>query len=73
MKEEFRWIKGFEGYYMVSNLGRIYSFPRYDNMMRKHGGYFISTQISPNGYEIGRLYQTLYIILIINKIIYYCI
>ena len=55
MKEEFRWIKGFEGYYMVSNLGRIYSFPRYDNMMRKHGGYFISTQISPNGYEIVHL------------------
>ena len=55
MKEEFRWIKGFEGYYMVSNFGRIYSFPRYDNMMRKNGGYFMSAQISPNGYEIVHL------------------
>lgn len=55
MKEEFRWIKGFEGYYMVSNLGRIYSFPHYDDLMRKHGGYFMSTQISPNGYEIVHL------------------
>lgn len=55
MKEEFRWIKGFEGYYMVSNLGRVYSFPRYDNMMRKHGGHFVSTQIAKTGYEIAHL------------------
>lgn len=55
MKEEFRWIKGFEGYYMVSNLGRVYSFPHYDDMMRKHGGHFISTQIAPNGYEVAHL------------------
>lgn len=40
---------------MVSNIGRIYSFPHYDSMMRKHGGYFISTQITPNGYEIAHL------------------
>ena len=37
---------------MVSNLGRIYSFPRYDSMMRKQGDMFLSTKINPNGYEV---------------------
>lgn len=56
MKEEFRWVKGFEGYYMISNLGRVYSFPHYDDMMRKHGGHFLSTQINhSNGYEMAHL------------------
>lgn len=55
MKEEFRWIKGFEGYYMVSNLGRVYSFPRYDSLMRRHGGKFIAIQIAMNGYAIAHL------------------
>ena len=27
MKEEWRDIKGFEGYYKISNLGRILSLP----------------------------------------------
>lgn len=28
MKEEWRDIKGFEGYYKISNLGRILSLPK---------------------------------------------
>ena len=32
MKEEWRDIKGFEGYYKISNLGRILSLPKKKNV-----------------------------------------
>ena len=50
MKEEFRWIKGFEGYYQISNMGRVYSFPRYDENMCRHGGIFLKQQKRKDGY-----------------------
>lgn len=45
MKEEWKWIKGFEGLYQISNYGRLKSFGRdsngyiYSNKNR-HGWYF---------------------------------
>lgn len=55
MKEEFRWIKGFEGLYQVSNLGRVYSFPRVDALNRHKGGVYVSTRLLPTGYVIVSL------------------
>ena len=52
MKEEFRWVKGFEGLYQISNLARVYSFPRVDALNRKKGGHFVSTRKLPKGYVI---------------------
>lgn len=38
MIEEWKWIKGYEGLYQISNLGRIKSFRKYDT------GYILSNQ-----------------------------
>lgn len=51
-KEEFRWIKGYEGIYKISNLGRVYSVPRVDSLMRNKGGCFVSTQKNRGGYVV---------------------
>jgi hypothetical protein len=55
MIEEFKWIKGFEGLYKVSNFGRIYSVQRYDKLNRLRGGIFVSTRKTPFGYIIVSL------------------
>ena len=53
--EEFRWVKGLEGFYQISNKGEVYSFPRHDNLMRVQGGKLMKTAILPNGYEVAYL------------------
>jgi hypothetical protein len=52
IKEEFRWIKGFEGLYLISNLGRVYSEQRKDSLGRITGGCFKSTRFNKQGYII---------------------
>lgn len=47
--EVFRQIKGYEGLYAVSNLGRIYSYEKY-----RHNGKFLKQNIRKDGYmEVG--------------------
>lgn len=44
MEEEWKWIKGYEGYYQISNLGRIKSFKRHKS------GYILSNKNKKGGY-----------------------
>lgn len=44
MDEEWRWIKGFEGIYQISNLGRLKSFKKYAE------GYILSNTNVNGGY-----------------------
>lgn len=44
MKEEWKWVNGFEGVYQISNLGRIKSFKRTDD------GYILSNQNATGDY-----------------------
>lgn len=44
MNEEWRWVKGFEGVYQISNLGRLKSFKKYEN------GYILSNKNEKDGY-----------------------
>ena len=44
MGEEWRWVKGFEGLYQISNLGRLKSFKKYRE------GYILSENNKKGGY-----------------------
>lgn len=54
MEEEWRDIKGYEGLYQVSNLGRVRSLPREyvtsHNRHRKVKGKILKTYVGKNGY-----------------------
>lgn len=52
MQEIWKDIKGYDGLYKVSNLGRVYSYPRY----RTKGGYSVGTCC--NGYLSFTLCKT---------------
>lgn len=44
MQEEWKWVRGFEGVYQISNLGRLKSFKKYEN------GYILSNKNEVGGY-----------------------
>lgn len=49
-EEEWRDIPGYEGYYKVSSLGRVYSVHRRTQPRRFSGGYCLSIRHHKNGY-----------------------
>lgn len=59
MDEEWRDIKDFEGYYQVSNEGRIRSLDRYitrsDNRRRFHKGIVLVLGSNNGGYSVAKL------------------
>lgn len=55
MKEEFRWIKGFEGKYKVSNLGRFLMVEQVDSMGRLLPMRIKSTHKGVGGYSVVML------------------
>ncbi len=58
--EEWKDVKGYEGYYMISNLGRVYAIPRKyiaNNAICSAGGNIVT--ISANEYRGDRQYVTL--------------
>lgn len=60
MEEIWKGVKNYEGYYEVSNLGRVRSLPRivrseYRGFMRN--GQIIKHHISRNGYHLVHLYK----------------
>ena len=55
MEEEFRWIKGFEGKYKVSNLGRFLMVEQTDSMGRKLPQKIKSTHKGVGGYSVVML------------------
>lgn len=54
-QEQFKWIKGFEGIYKVSNFGRIISVDRKDRFNRQVGGEL--KQAKAKGYFFVGLYK----------------
>ena len=50
IKEEWRPVKGFEGYYEVSNLGRVRSLDRVDSVGRVRIGKILKQSAKNNGY-----------------------
>lgn len=44
MHEEWKWVKGFDGIYQISNLGRLKSFKKYAD------GYILSNKNEKGGY-----------------------
>ena len=55
MKEEFRWIKGFEGRYKVSNLGRFMMVSQIDSLGRLLPERIKSTHKGVGGYSVVML------------------
>lgn len=56
MEEEiWKDIKGYEGVYQVSNLGRVISLKRKDSLRRKVGGLFLKLTLDSKGYFHVRL------------------
>ncbi len=64
MNEEWRDIEGYEGYYQVSNLGRLRSLDRIIDFPNRHKGtmvkrlrkgHVMNPGNSPNGYKVCRL------------------
>ena len=55
--EEWRPIKGYEGLYEVSNLGRVKSLERYDTLGRKKKEKILSSKYNKYGYLRVTLYK----------------
>lgn len=53
--EEWRDVVGYEGIYQVSNLGRVKSVNRKDNLMHFHAGRLLVEHKRPNGYRYVHL------------------
>lgn len=51
MKEQFKWIKGYEGIYKVSNLGKVKSIKR----KGRKRSFIMKTYSNSNGYYFKRL------------------
>lgn len=45
--ENWRWVEGFEGLYMVSNMGRVMGVPR-----RTYPGHVLSQRTNKHGYKV---------------------
>lgn len=57
MEEIWKDIVGYEGYYQISNIGRVRSVERIDQRNHKRGGYFMKNTIFPSGYLYVSLYK----------------
>lgn len=57
MEEEWRPVKGFEGLYQVSSLGRMQSIPREDYLGRPVKGWVKTPGVSGNGYPTVVLWR----------------
>lgn len=53
MKEIWKDIKNYEGYYQVSNLGRVRSLPRYDSNNHRLKGRILKTTIRSGYYNLN--------------------
>lgn len=56
-KEEMKWIEGYEGMYIITSYGRVYSVVRRDKYNRISGGGEIKQALTPTGYHFVSLYK----------------
>ena len=56
--EEIKWIEGYEGMYLVTSYGRVYSVVRRDRYCRISGGGEILHGLTSNGYHFVSLYKS---------------
>ena len=58
--EEWKDIKGYEGLYQISNLGRVKSLPKKlisgNGAIQKHNGKILKPSNSPRGYLLIHLF-----------------
>lgn len=57
MQEIWKYIKGFEGMYQVSNLGRVRSVDRFDSMGRLHKSDIKAIRDNGHGYKVVQMYK----------------
>ena len=61
MKEEWKDVRGHEGFYQVSNMGRVKGVDRVvrakGSGTRQHYGQILATPVASNGYNIVTLYN----------------
>lgn len=56
-KEIFVFVENYEGYYLISNMGNLMSYPRWDRIGRYQGGKMIKKCLDTDGYETAILYK----------------
>lgn len=56
-QEEMKWIEGYEGMYIITSYGRVYSVVRRDKYCRLSGGGEIKQALTPTGYHFVSLYK----------------
>lgn len=57
MREEWRDVKGFEGYYIINNLGSVRSLGRDNKYKKRHNPKELSQRKDKDGYKIVTLYD----------------
>ena len=57
MEEIFKFIPDYEGYYLISNFGKVLSYPRWDKFSRQTGGIIMKQHIDNAGYKFVVLYK----------------
>ena len=71
MREEWRDIIGYEGYYQISNKGRVFSLPRYiPNSRRMKKGNFMKTYISVGRLRVRFSKDGIYKTKTVNELVY---
>ena len=56
-KEELKWIEEYEGSYIITSLGRVFSMPRRDKLFRVQGGGEVILHKDGGGYPFAVLYK----------------
>ena len=55
--EELKWIEGYEGHYIITNTGRVFSMTRRDKLFRLQGGGEVILHKDGGGYPFAVLYK----------------
>ena len=56
-KEELKWIEGYEDFYIITNIGRVFSMTRRDKLFREQGGEEVKLHHAGSGYLFVTLYK----------------
>ena len=56
-QEKMKWIEGYEGMYIITSYGRVYSVVKRDRFSRITGGGELVQALTPTGYKFVALYK----------------